>query len=141
MHEDETGFSVPVPKGWNVRRDGSEVYFEDNTNEGRLLIVDQTNSPKSDPVRDWTQQESVRRSGYIDYRRVEIRPVKYWDKAADWEFTRTSSSGNPLHVVKRGFITAKDQAYGISWSTSADDWERYLPQLQTIYDGFKPAKS
>jgi hypothetical protein len=67
--------------------------------------------------------------------------VDYWDKAADWEFTRTSSSGNPLRVVKRGFITAKDQAYGISWSTSADDWDRFKPDLQTILDGFQPAKS
>jgi hypothetical protein len=67
--------------------------------------------------------------------------VSYWDKAADWEYTRTSDNGNPLHVVKRGFITAKDQAYGITWSTSAGDWQANRSNLDLIYKGFIPAKT
>ena len=67
--------------------------------------------------------------------------MSYWDKAADWEFTRTSDNGNPLHVVKRGFITAKDQAYGISWSMSASAWNANKDALALIYKGFKPARS
>ncbi len=43
--------------------------------------------------------------------------------------------------MKRGFITAKDQAYGITWSTSADDWNANKANLQLIYKGFVPAKS
>jgi hypothetical protein len=141
LYKDGTGFSVPVPKGWRISHRGSEVYFQDNSGDGRLLIVDQTRQPKADPVKDWQTQEASRRSGYRDYRRIGIRAVSYWDKAADWEFTRTSDSGNPLHVVKRGFITAPDQAYGISWSTSAGDWNANKDELALIYKGFVPARS
>jgi hypothetical protein len=117
------------------------VYFEEPGGQYRLLIVDQTNQPKPDPVKDWERQETARISGYRNYHRVSIHAVSYWDKAADWEFTRTSDSGNPLHVVKRGFITAKDRAYGITWSTSAADWNANKDNLQLIYQGFVPAKS
>ena len=141
LYNDGTGFSVPVPKGWRISHRGSEVYFEDNTGGGRLLIVDQTRQPKADPVKDWQTQEAARKGSYRNYRKIGIRAVSYWDKAADWEFTRTSDNGNPLHVVKRGFITAKDQAYGISWSTSASAWNANKDELALIYKGFKPARS
>ncbi|GGL08580.1 hypothetical protein GCM10012284_48980 [Mangrovihabitans endophyticus] len=140
FYKDGTGFSVPVPRGWRVSHRGSEVWFTDNSGKGRLLIVDQTRDPKPDPVQDWTKQEAQRSGGYRDYRLLGIRGVAYWDKAADWEFLRTSDRGNRLHVVKRGFITAPDQAYGISWSTSADDWDANKAALDLIYRGFKPAR-
>ena len=43
------GYTVPVPAGASVRSSGSEVYFTANN---RLLIVDQTDQPKADPVAD-----------------------------------------------------------------------------------------
>lgn len=141
MHSDSTGFAVPVPDGWSVRRQGTEVYFEERAQSRRLLIVDQTRRPKPDPVADWKNQERARKGDYRDYRRIKIDFVSYWDRAADWEFTRTSDRGNALHVVKRGFITAPDQAYGITWSTSAADWNASLDDLDVIYRGFKPARS
>ena len=67
--------------------------------------------------------------------------MDYWDKAADWEFTYDSGSGNRLHQVKRGFITAKDQAYGISWITPDKEWSANKSNLQLIYDQFVPARS
>ena len=141
LYKDQTGFSVPVPKGWSILRQGSEVYFQENGGQYRLLIVDQTSSPKPDPKADWQNQESQRLGGYRDYHRIAIDAVSYWDRAADWEFTRTSDNGNPLHVVKRGFITAPDLAYGITWSTSAGDWNANKANLQLIYKGFVPGKS
>jgi hypothetical protein len=141
VYKDQTGFSVPVPKGWSVRRQGTEVYFQESGGQYRLLIVDQTNSPKPDPRADWQNQESQRRGSYRNYHRIGINIVSYWDKAADWEFTRTSDNGNPLHVVKRGFITAPDLAYGITWSTSAGDWNANKANLNLIYQGFVPARS
>ena len=141
LYKDKTGFSVPVPQGWSVRRQGTEVYFQEPGGQYRLLIVDQTNRPKPDPVKDWETQEAARIDSYRNYHRISIHAVSYWDKAADWEFTRTSESGNAVHTVKRGFITAKDQAYGITWSTSAGDWNANEANLQLIYKGFKPAKS
>jgi hypothetical protein len=114
------------------------VYFR---KDNRLLIVDQTDQPQPDPVADWKNQEADR-SGrvYRNYQRIKIVPVDYFVKAADWEFTYTTSSGNAQHAVKRGVITGPKQAYGISWYTSPQDWAGSLPDLQLIYQGFQPKR-
>ena len=141
MYKDRSGFTVPVPANWTVSHRGTETYFTEQGGQYRLLIVDQTTTPAPNPVADWTEKESARIANYRNYDRISIKSVNYWDKAADWEYTRTSDNGNPLHVVKRGFITAKNQAYGITWSTSAKDWTGNLDNLQLIYQGFVPARS
>jgi hypothetical protein len=142
IYRDSTGFSVPVPNGWRGDRRGSEVYFQDNEG-GRLLIIDQTDQPKDDPVADWRQQEADRRGRtYRDYQAIRLEAVPdYFVKAADWEFLYTTTRGNRQHAQKRGFVTSPNQAYGISWYTSPGDWDANKSVLQTIYNGFKPAKS
>jgi hypothetical protein len=133
------GYSVPVPNGSSVQKRGSEVYF---TKNNRLLIIDHSERPKSDPVADWQDQEADRRgSKYRNYDRVALKGLDFHGKAADWEFTYTTDSGNPQHAVKRGFITTPGkQAYSISWYTSPDDWDASQKDLQIIYQGFKPKR-
>jgi serine/threonine protein kinase len=133
------GYSVPVPDGASVRPQGSEVYI---TKNNRLLIIDHSEQPKADPVADWEAQEADRRgTKYRNYDRVALKPLTFHGKAADWEFTYTTSSGNPQHAVKRGFITTPGkQAYSISWYTSPDDWAASQKDLQVIYQGFKPTR-
>ena len=139
LHQDPAGWSVPVPGDWAIERKGTETYFREPSSQGgRLLLIQTSDHPKPDPVADWTQQESERR--YADYRRIRIDAVNYFRAAADWEFTYSSNSGNPLHVVKRGLVVADDLAYGIHWSTSQDDWAGNLGTLDIIYKGFIPAK-
>jgi hypothetical protein len=136
-YTDPTGFSVPLPNGWKADRRGSEVYFEGG---GRLLIIDQTKSPKPDPVADWKNQERERRgTTYRNYKKLRIESVDYFQKAADWEFLYTTRAGNAQHAQKRGFIVGPKQAYGISWYTSPDDWNGAKSALEIIYKGFKPA--
>jgi hypothetical protein len=138
-YTDGTGFSVPLPNGWKASKRGSEVYFQ---GKGRLLIIDQTKSPKPDPVADWKNQEADRRgSVYRNYKKIRIDSVDYFQKAADWEFLYTTRAGNAQHAQKRGFIVGPKQAYGISWYTSPGDWDRAKADLEIIYKGFKPAKS
>ncbi len=138
LYTDRTGFSLPLPNGWKPDRRGSEVYFRGG---GRLLIIDQTDQPRSDPVADWRAQEADRGGRvYRDYRRIRLEAVDYFTKAADWEFTYTTSSGNRQHAQKRGFITGPRQAYGISWYTSPGDWDANKKALQIIYNGFRPAR-
>jgi hypothetical protein len=137
-YTDSTGFSVPLPNGWTADRRGSEVYFQ---GKGRLLIIDQTKSPKPDPVKDWKNQESERRGTvYRNYKPIRLEAVDYFQKAADWEFTYTTRGGNAQHAQKRGFIVGPKQAYGISWYTSPDEWNGAKSALEIIYKGFKPAK-
>lgn len=141
LHEDPTGFSVPVPEGWSVSRDGSRVEFRETEQLGRLIIIDQTDSPKPDPVADWQSQEQARRGGYNNYERVRIEAVDYFLSAADWEFRYTTSRGNRLQVRNRGFVTAPDKAYSIYWSTTADRWQEDLVYFDLMASRFRPAGS
>lgn len=136
-YRDPTGFSVAVPDGWSVSREGQAVRFEQPAGE-RFLIVDQTTDPQPDPVADWKRQEEARRGNYADYRRVRIAAVKYHQKAADWEFTYAGDSGR-IHVLNRGFVTGPNRAYAIYWSTPADKWKESLHYLKTFTNTFRPA--
>ncbi|ONI71797.1 hypothetical protein BWI15_16825 [Kribbella sp. ALI-6-A] len=136
-HTDSSGFSLLVPAGWSVGRDGQQVSFRE-PGGSRLLLIDQTDQPKEDPVADWRQQEQSRRGGYTDYQRIRIEAVDYFDKAADWEFTYAARSGRQ-HVLIRGAVTSDDQAYGIYWSTPESQWDASRALLRTITDSFRPA--
>ncbi|GAA3769778.1 hypothetical protein GCM10022225_65740 [Plantactinospora mayteni] len=139
LHRDSTGFSVPVPNGWTVRRDGPRVRFND-PNSRRFLMIDQTNQPRPDPVADWREQERDRRGNYRNYQLVTIQAVDYWLKAADWEWLH-DEGGVRMHVRNRGFVTSSKKAYAIRWDTEAADWDRELATFKIIADGFQPAKS
>jgi eukaryotic-like serine/threonine-protein kinase len=139
--EDGSGFRVPVPDGWRLGHDDDGRPYWDDPNSNTFVLIDQTRRPKSDPVKDWQNNEAARKDNYDDYHRIRIEAVDYWDKAADWEFTYTSKGGTPLHVLNRGFVTAPDQAYSIYWNTRADQWNDELRRLQVVLDGFHPARS
>ena len=141
MRDDGTGFRVPVPETWTFSRDDGGRARWTEPGGARFLLIDQTRQPKADPRQDWLNNEAARRGGYRDYRRVRLVSVDYWLKAADWEFTYTSRSGNRLHVLNRGFVTRSDQAYSIYWSTTEDRWAASRDDLEVILEGFKPARS
>src|SRR6185295_8538094 len=87
-YTDKTGFSLAVPSAWTVSREGSIVYFRE-PGGGRVLGIDQTDHPKTNPVADWRGQEAYRvaRGDFPGYHRVRLVAVDYFRKAADWEFT------------------------------------------------------
>jgi hypothetical protein len=140
-YRDSTGFSVYVPEGWTRSREGSIVYFRD-LRAGRVLGIDQSDRPRSNPVADWRGQASYRvaRGDFPGYREIHIRAVSYWLKAADWEFTFAGRSGR-RHVNNRGFVVSKTQAYGIYWQTSDAGWRAARADLQLVFDSFRPAKN
>ncbi|NUT34770.1 MAG: serine/threonine protein kinase, partial [Hamadaea sp.] len=141
LRDDGTGFAVPVPASWRFSRDKDGRPRWSDPKTATFLLIDQTRQPKPDPVRDWLANEAARRDGYRAYERIRIEAVDYYDRAADWEFTYTSASGTPLHVLNRGFVTAPDQAYSIYWSTRADRWAAELQRLRVVFDGFRPART
>ncbi|MEV4630956.1 protein kinase [Micromonospora sp. NPDC049523] len=139
-HKDPTGFTVPVPAGWRVQRNRTSVEFNE-PNGARMLMIDQTSTPQPDAVADWRRQEAdrIRAGRYRNYKQVTIKKIDYFLEAADWEWTYTSSNGNPLHVVNRGFVTGPKHGYAIYWSTPAAAWQDNLDELKLISDGFLPA--
>jgi eukaryotic-like serine/threonine-protein kinase len=136
-HVDPTGFSLAIPSNWTVRREGGRVYFRE-PGGSRLLLVDQTDQPKADPVADWRQQEAARRSGYPEYQRIRLEAVPYFEKAADWEFSYAVKGGRQ-HVLNRGVVTGPRQAYGIYWSTPDGQWAGSQDVLRTVTASFTPA--
>jgi len=141
LHEDRTGFKIPVPSGWKGERwDDGSVVFRAPDGKG-LLLIGQTNQPKGDPVADWKAQEPYRRNFVQGYElHGRIRAVDYRDwPAADWEWLETQN-GTRMHVRNRAFVTDEDdQAYAIRWEVPADRWDAELKNFQIIADGFEPA--
>jgi hypothetical protein len=136
-YRDRTGFEVYVPAGWRRSKEGSIVYFR---GDGKVLGIDQTDRPKSDPVADWRNQSAYRvgRGDFPGYREIKIEPVSYFRKAADWEFT-FRRSGVRQHVNNRGVVVADDKAYGFYWQTSDAEWSSSRDDLELIFDSFVPA--
>jgi serine/threonine protein kinase len=136
-YRDPTGFSLYVPRDWKRSKEGSIVYFR---GAGRVLGIDQTDHPQPNPVADWQGKADYRvaRGDFPSYREVHIRSVKYFRKAADWEFTFTRS-GVRQHVNNRGFITSPTQAYGIYWQCPDSGWQQAEKDLRLVFASFHPA--
>ncbi|MBB4915825.1 serine/threonine-protein kinase [Streptosporangium saharense] len=130
-HKDSNGFSVGLPKGWDVdRRSGPSVWFR-GPDRVSYLLIEYTNTPNSDPKKDWEDQERYSRGNFPGYKRIQIEKVDYMKKAADWEFTWNTSSGK-ARVIDRGFVTEGGRGYAIYWHTMADEWDKNL----ALFKGF-----
>ena len=136
-YEDPTGFSLAIPEDWEVSRDGQLTYVRE-PGSARLLLIDQTDDPREDPVADWERQEEAGRGAYRDYQRIRIEAVDYFRAAADWEFTYTSANGR-THVLNRGFVTGDDRAYALYWSTPDSRWEESRGLFEVFAATFQPA--
>ncbi|MEU4164014.1 protein kinase [Actinoplanes sp. NPDC026670] len=138
-YKDKTGFSLYVPAGWTRSKEGSIVYFR---GDGKILGIDQTDEPKSNPVKDWRTQADNRVSGgdFPQYAEVHIKAVDYFLKAADWEFT-FMRDGVRRHVNNRGTVVSENRAYGIYWQTPDSEWSDSRDDLQLVFDSFVPDKN
>jgi hypothetical protein len=113
------------------------MYFR---GDGRVLGVDQTNKPHMDPVADWKNQSAYRVShgDFPNYQEIKIAHVNYFITAADWEFT--FDRGGRQHVNNRGVVVSNHQAYGFYWQTADSQWTAARPDLQLVFDSFRPAR-
>jgi hypothetical protein len=135
-----TGFSIGVPHGWLISHVGHYVYVRDPDNGGIFLLIDQSDSPKPDPLADWQQQAAARESSYPDYHLLRLEAVSYpqAEKAADWEFTY-DRDGVPVHILSRNILANAHQAYALYWSTPQADWNAYHRYFQAFAATFRPA--
>ncbi len=135
-----TGFSIGVPDGWQISHVGHYVYITDPDNGGIFLLIDQSDSPKPDPLADWEQQQANRESSYPDYHLIRLESVNYpqAEKAADWEFTY-DRNGVPVHVLNRNVLANAHHAYALYWSTPESDWNAYFRYFQAFAATFRPA--
>ncbi len=136
-----TGFSIGVPDGWQIQHVGHYVYIIDPSNAGIFLLIDQSDTPKPNPLLDWEQQAANRASTYPDYHLIRLESVYYpqAEKAADWEFTY-AKDGILVHILNRNVLANAHHAYALYWSTPESDWNAYYHYLQGFADTFRPAK-
>lgn len=131
---DPTGFAVSVPAGWTTRRRGSQVIYNDPASSA-YLKVDQSRTPKGDPVTDWQTQERSVSQRLRNYRLIGISPLTLRDwRGADWEFTH----GTGTHVLNRNLVTASDQAYALYWSAPDRNWGRSRALFDQVSASFVP---
>ena len=108
-----TGFSIAVPDGWRVSHQGHYVYLLPPSG-AEFLLIDQSDHPRPDPLRDWQQQEASRESTYPGYHRIRLQAVHYAqaEKAADWEFTyyHRGRSDPRAHSQRAGQLPARLRA-------------------------------
>ncbi|MGW3787319.1 serine/threonine protein kinase [Micromonospora chokoriensis] len=138
LYRDATGFALPAPRDWQVVRRGQQVEFREPDGE-RRLVVDQTDSPRSDPMAELGAPAVAGR--YRDYRQVELHAVNYQLKAADLEWVYTSEAGTAMHARQRTFTTAKRQGYSVAWLTPEADWAAGADAFREITAGFRPASA
>ena len=136
-----TGFSIGVPDGWQIQHVGHYVYIIDPSNAGIYLLIDQSDTPKPNPLLDWEQQAANRASTYPDYHLIRLESVYYpqAEKAADWEFTYVKD-GILVHILNRNVLANAHHAYALYWSTPESDWNAYYHYFQGFADTFRPAK-
>ncbi|WP_017622900.1 serine/threonine-protein kinase [Nocardiopsis chromatogenes] len=136
-YEDETGFSVDLPEGWELRdRQGSSVFFD--IPGGGYLQIDQTDSPGDNAKEDWEQQEGAISSNFSGYERQSIEAleepfVERYVSAADWEFTFDGR-----HAVNRAFHT-EEKGYALFLVSPPDTWEENRELLDAVTASFEPA--
>jgi hypothetical protein len=116
------------------------VYVTDPSNGGIFLLIDQSDSPKSNPLADWEQQAANRADTYPDYHLIRLESVYYpqAEKAADWEFTYVRS-GVPVHILNRNVLANAHHAYALYWSTPTADWDADFHYFQAFAGTFLPA--
>ena len=134
-----TGFSIAVPDGWRVSHQGHYVYLLPPSG-GNFLLIDQSDHPLPDPLKDWQQQEANRESTYPGYHRIRLESVRYpqAEKAADWEFTYYHD-GVLTHVLNRNVLANAHHAYALYWSTPASEWGQSWHIFKVLAQTFRPA--
>nr|WP_192580137.1 serine/threonine protein kinase [Micromonospora sp. ALFpr18c] len=135
-YRDDPRFLVPLPDGWQPRRDGGRVDFREPDGR-RLLVVDELRSIPADLPADLRTREASERERYADYRQVRLAALRFQVRAAEWEWTYTDEDGTPMRAVSRAFVGQNGHGYTIGWTTSAAEWSASADVYALITDGFQ----
>ncbi|WP_243717653.1 serine/threonine-protein kinase [Actinomadura sp. KC345] len=145
MHDDRSGYSVPVPEGWSgpERKNGGDFFY--SPDRKIYFQIDQTDDPGDSAIDDWRRQERGG-SGWPGYELIGIRPTGDQppvpdtgdgDDSADWEFTFDGDGGRQ-RILNRGFVT-EGHGYAILLRAPDKNWNTVLSDLQPVYAFFEPA--
>ncbi|MEU6816523.1 serine/threonine-protein kinase [Streptomyces sp. NPDC046860] len=131
------GYSIGLPEGWKyVSTSGAGDRYTGP--DGQKLLVGWTSTPKSDPVRDWENQE--RYMVRSQYDRIRIAKVDYrgWN-TADWEFTYVDG-GTKYRSIDRGFVVNDHLGHALMYTAKSAGWDDSLREdtWKTLTTSFEP---
>ncbi|MEV4089520.1 hypothetical protein AB0J43_55575 [Nonomuraea fuscirosea] len=136
------GFSLGLPPKWDVwTRGGRQVKFKGpGAASNAYVMIEQAAKPGKDPYKDWKKQEPRLKQGFGGYKKIGIKKVEGFHKAAaDWDFTWNTNTG-PTRVRDRGFVTENGKAYAIYWHTLKSHWKADYDFFEGFCATFVPAK-
>ncbi|GAA1669012.1 hypothetical protein GCM10009733_078110 [Nonomuraea maheshkhaliensis] len=136
------GFSIGLPPKWDVlTRSGRQVRFKGpGAASNAYVMIEQAAKPGKDPYKDWKKQEPRLKNGFGGYKKIGIKKVEGFHKAAaDWDFTWRTNTGL-TRVRDRGFITENGKAYAIYWHTLNSHWKSDYDFFEGFCATFVPAK-
>ena len=101
-----TGFSIGVPRSWQISHVGHYVYITDPANSGIFLLIDQSDKPKAMPQRDadgskrvaQTERRLVGEEGAMRCATDQLHQVK-WISAAYAAAADAEEAVHRTHVV------------------------------------------
>ncbi|WP_030811821.1 serine/threonine-protein kinase [Streptomyces sp. NRRL F-2799] len=131
------GYSIGLPKGWKY---GSSSAAGDRYTgpDGQKLLVAWTSTPKSDPVKDWENQERYMARSQYDRIRIEKVDYRGWN-TADWEFTYVDS-GTKYRSIDRGFVVNDHLGHALMYTAKSAGWDDALRKdtWKTLTASFEP---
>nr|WP_201784683.1 serine/threonine-protein kinase [Nonomuraea pusilla] len=132
----QPGFAAAVPAGWKASASGGEATFTGPKDSGIRIVV-QPASPQADGgVAELTRREAD--GGVEGYIQVQLQGTRYrgW-KAADWEYTYTTSQGVPMHALTR-YVTVDDRtAFTITFDMPELKWDDQAQARKVFLDTFR----
>jgi serine/threonine protein kinase len=130
------GFSAAVPDGWKLAASGGQATFTGPKDSGIRVIVEDTTPQTDGGLSELSRREAE--GGLESYIQVQLQAAKYrgW-KAADWEYTYTSSNGVPMHALTR-FVTVDDTtAFTIMFDMPELKWDDQANARRVFLDTFR----
>jgi eukaryotic-like serine/threonine-protein kinase len=137
------GFSVAVPDGWQVSRQGMQTLIKE-PGGFRFLELDLTPHHYQAMMAEliWLQRQTRLQGTFPGYHLSYIRPVRYQGTAAaDWAFSWRNQSSGLTEVLDRAWIAkgpANGQSFAIYLSTPAAQWRASQPVRTEILGTFRP---
>jgi eukaryotic-like serine/threonine-protein kinase len=121
MHQDQLGFRLAVPQGWERQLDGATRVDFVSPDGSSFVRIDQREQALPDAAQAWRDQEAAVAESLPGYERIRIDEVPHprWN-VADWEFTWEGDNGT-VHVLNRGIAT-DTRGFAVYVSTPDSQW-------------------
>ncbi|KAB8192287.1 protein kinase [Nonomuraea phyllanthi] len=131
------GFAVAVPEGWKETTSGGATTFSGPKDSGIRITVREAAPQTDGGLAALGKKEAA--GGVEGYIQVRLQKVGYrgW-RAADWEYTYTTSAGVPMHAQTRYVTVGDGAAYTIAFDLPELTWDEQAEARKVFLDTFQP---